>query len=91
MGAGTQHRLVFVDRLLATLVHLRQGATHDMLACWFDVDRLASANLHGGTVGQELDQPEAEHVCHARPGPVQRLRNAKGTPRTLRTRRCLDR
>lgn len=28
-----------VDRLLATLVHLRHGATHDVLACWFGVDR----------------------------------------------------
>ncbi|XHM65318.1 transposase family protein [Streptomyces nigra] len=39
MGAGAKHRLVFVDRLLATLVHLRHGATHDVLACWFGVDR----------------------------------------------------
>ncbi|MEU3863001.1 transposase family protein [Streptomyces sp. NPDC028722] len=38
-GAGAKHRLVFVDRLLATLVHLRHGATHDVLACWFGVDR----------------------------------------------------
>lgn len=36
---GAKHRLVFIDRLLATLVHLRHGATHDVLACWFDVDR----------------------------------------------------
>ncbi|MER6559271.1 transposase family protein [Streptomyces sp. NPDC001027] len=27
------------DRLLATLVHLRHGTTHDVLACWFGVDR----------------------------------------------------
>ncbi|WP_160145139.1 helix-turn-helix domain-containing protein [Actinacidiphila yanglinensis] len=39
MGAGAKHKLVFVDRLLATLVHLRHGATHDVLACWFGVDR----------------------------------------------------
>ncbi|MFG2841553.1 transposase family protein [Streptomyces zaomyceticus] len=39
VGAGAKHRLVFVDRLLATLVHLRHGVTHDVLACWFDVDR----------------------------------------------------
>ncbi|MFH8394375.1 transposase family protein [Streptomyces sp. NPDC018036] len=38
-GAGAKHKLVFVDRLLATLVHLRHGATHHVLACWFDVDR----------------------------------------------------
>ncbi|MFF3750338.1 transposase family protein [Streptomyces sp. NPDC002018] len=39
VGAGARHKLVFVDRLLATLVHLRHGATHDVLACWFSVDR----------------------------------------------------
>ncbi|MFD8125419.1 transposase family protein [Streptomyces albidoflavus] len=39
VGAGAKHKLVFVDRLLATLVHLRHGATHDVLACWFGVDR----------------------------------------------------
>jgi hypothetical protein len=39
VGAGAKHRLVFVDRLLATLVHLRHGVTHDVLACWFQVDR----------------------------------------------------
>ncbi|WP_308311726.1 transposase family protein [Streptomyces sp. ISL-111] len=39
VGAGAKHRMVFVDRLLATLVHLRHGVTHDVLACWFGVDR----------------------------------------------------
>ncbi|WP_158073264.1 helix-turn-helix domain-containing protein [Streptomyces sp. CB02130] len=39
MGVGAKHRLVFVDRLLATLVHLRHGGTHDVLASWFGVDR----------------------------------------------------
>ncbi|MET9193898.1 transposase family protein [Streptomyces olivaceus] len=39
VGAGAKYKLVFVDRLLATLVHLRHGATHDVLACWFGVDR----------------------------------------------------
>ena len=39
VGAGAKHRLVFVDRLLATLVHLRHGVTHDVLACWFEVER----------------------------------------------------
>ncbi|MFB7345105.1 hypothetical protein [Streptomyces hydrogenans] len=33
VGAGAKHRLVFVDRLRATLVHLRHGVTHDALAC----------------------------------------------------------
>jgi len=39
VGAGARHRLVFVDRLLTTLVHLRHGVTHDVLACWFGVSR----------------------------------------------------
>ncbi|MGW1409768.1 helix-turn-helix domain-containing protein [Streptomyces sp. NPDC002403] len=30
---------MFVDRLLATLVHLCHGTTHDVLACCFGVDR----------------------------------------------------
>ena len=39
IGAGAPHRLVFFDRLLATLVHLRHGVTHDMLAFWFGMSR----------------------------------------------------
>ncbi|MGW2588229.1 helix-turn-helix domain-containing protein [Streptomyces virginiae] len=39
VGAGAKHRLVFIDRLLATLVHLRHSVTHDVPACWFGVDR----------------------------------------------------
>ncbi|MFC8495078.1 transposase family protein [Streptomyces sp. NPDC057235] len=39
VGAGAKRRLMFIDRLLAALVHLRHGATHDVLACWFGVDR----------------------------------------------------
>ena len=39
MGAGARHRLVFLDRLPATLVHLRHGVTHDVLACWLGVSR----------------------------------------------------
>src|SRR3712207_319536 len=39
IGAGAPHRLVFLDRLLATLVHLRHGVTHDVLACRFEVSR----------------------------------------------------
>ncbi|MFE9399883.1 transposase family protein [Streptomyces flavidovirens] len=31
---------MFVDRLLAALVHLRHGATHGVLACWFGVVRV---------------------------------------------------
>ncbi len=48
VGAGARHRLVFVDRLLATtLVHLRHGVTHDVLACWFGVSRSAVTRAIG--------------------------------------------
>ncbi|MFJ4483560.1 transposase family protein [Streptomyces longwoodensis] len=47
VGAGAKHRLVFVDRLLASLVHLRHGATHDVLACWLDVDRSTITRAFG--------------------------------------------
>ncbi|MFB0615031.1 transposase family protein [Streptomyces sp. AGS-58] len=38
VGAGAKHRMAFVDRLLAKLVHLRRGTEHGVLACWFGVD-----------------------------------------------------
>ncbi|MEU1515118.1 transposase family protein [Streptomyces sp. NPDC005811] len=41
VGAGVKHKFVYVDRLLVTLVNLRHGTTHDVLACWFGVDRAA--------------------------------------------------
>lgn len=47
VGAGAKHRLVFVDRLLATLVHLRHATTHDVLACWFGVDRFTITRAIG--------------------------------------------
>ncbi len=39
VGAGAPYRLVVIDRLLTTLLHLRHGVTHDVLACWFGVSR----------------------------------------------------
>ncbi|MFF5393178.1 transposase family protein [Streptomyces sp. NPDC013012] len=38
-GAGARHRLVFVDRLVATLIHLRHDLPHAVLALLYDVDR----------------------------------------------------
>src|SRR4051812_36891439 len=38
-GAGRKPRLVFVDRLLVTLVHLRLGLPHTALAELYGVDR----------------------------------------------------
>ncbi|MFG3287531.1 transposase family protein [Streptomyces sp. NPDC048179] len=47
VGAGAKHKFVFVDRLLATLVSLSHGTTHDALACWFGVDRSTSTRAIG--------------------------------------------
>ena len=47
VGAGARYRLVFADRLLVTLVHLRHGTTHDVLACWFGVHRRAIGKSAG--------------------------------------------
>jgi hypothetical protein len=62
VGAGAKHRLVFIDRLLATLVHLRHGVTHDVLACWFGVDRSTITRAVG-----EVRPLLAERGCTVRP------------------------
>ncbi|MGW3463227.1 transposase family protein [Streptomyces olivaceoviridis] len=43
-GAGPKQRLVFVDRLLVTLVHLRLGLPHAALAELYGVDRSTVSN-----------------------------------------------
>ncbi|MFJ5731535.1 transposase family protein [Streptomyces paradoxus] len=63
IGAGAKHRLVFVDRLLATLVHLRHGATHDVLAFWFGADRSTITRAVG-----EVRPLLAEQGCTVSPG-----------------------
>ncbi|AVV47761.1 transposase [Streptomyces sp. P3] len=55
--------MVFVDRLLATLVHLRHGVTHDVLACWFAVDRSTITRAIG-----ELRPLLAARGCTVAPG-----------------------
>ncbi|MFF2384537.1 transposase family protein [Streptomyces sp. NPDC058108] len=62
VGGGPKHQLVFVDRLLATLVHPRHGATHDVLACWFSVDRSTITRAIG-----EVRPLLAERGCTVRP------------------------
>lgn len=63
VGPGAKHRLVFVDRFLATLVHLRRGATHHVLACWFEVDRSTITRAVG-----EIRPLLAERGCTISPG-----------------------
>ncbi|MGY0489147.1 transposase family protein [Streptomyces sp. WG-D5] len=60
---GARHKLVFVERLLATLVHLRHGVTHDVLACWFGVDRSTITRAIG-----EVRPLLAERGCAVGPG-----------------------
>ena len=62
VGAGARHRLVFV-RLLATLVHLRHGVTHDVLACWFGVSRSTITRAVG-----EVRRLLAERGCTVEDG-----------------------
>ncbi|WP_406065789.1 transposase [Streptomyces sp. NBC_01077] len=62
VGAGAKYRLVFVDRLLVTLVHLRHGSTHDVLACWFGVDRSTITRAIG-----EMRPLLAERGCTVSP------------------------
>ncbi|WP_307842235.1 transposase family protein [Streptomyces sp. RK75] len=52
-----------VDRLLATLVLLRHGVTHDVLARWFDVDRSTITRAIG-----EVRPLLAERGCTVGPG-----------------------
>ncbi|MGA4960361.1 helix-turn-helix domain-containing protein [Streptomyces lavendulocolor] len=46
----------------ATLVHLRHGATHDVLACWFGVDRSTITRAIG-----EIRPLLAERGCSISP------------------------
>ncbi|MFI6012146.1 transposase family protein [Streptomyces sp. NPDC051243] len=63
VGAGAKHKFVFVDRLLATLVSLRHGTTHDVLACWFGVDRSTITRAIG-----EVRPLLARRGCTVAPG-----------------------
>ncbi|MFI2359138.1 transposase family protein [Streptomyces anulatus] len=63
VGTGAKHQSFFIDRLLATLVHLRHGAAHDLLACWFGVDRSMIIRDVG-----EVRPLLAQRGCTAAPG-----------------------
>ncbi|MFJ7242702.1 transposase family protein [Streptomyces olivaceus] len=82
MSADSKHQLIFVDRLLATLVHLRHGITHDVLACWFGVDRSTITRAVGevrpsGRAVRDVRSPQSDR------GPDWRGRS----PRSGRSRR----
>ncbi|MFE2232273.1 transposase family protein [Streptomyces sp. NPDC059442] len=90
-----KHRLVFIDRLLATLFHLPHGATHDVPACWFSVDRSTVTRAIGGhpprrsrriqTSRRDRSSPPEAHPLGSRHGgsarPVRRGVSRRGTSR----------
>ncbi|MFE0508881.1 transposase family protein [Streptomyces sp. NPDC058964] len=83
VGAGARAGFVFVDGPPATLVNLRHGTTHDVLACWFGVDRSTVTRAVGG-----VRPLLAEPGCTVAPGMADalapagaRLRDAARRPR----------
>lgn len=68
-GAGVRHRLVFVDRLVATLIHLRHDLPHAALGLLFRVDRSTITRAIG-----EIRGLLAERGCAVPDRPGLRLR-----------------
>ncbi|WP_385625546.1 transposase (plasmid) [Streptomyces sp. P8-A8] len=68
-GAGARHRLVFVDRLVATLIHLRHDLPHAALGLLFGVDRSTITRAIG-----EIRGLLAERGCAVPNRPGLRLR-----------------
>ncbi|MFJ9197015.1 helix-turn-helix domain-containing protein [Streptomyces flaveolus] len=62
-GAGPKYELVFTDRLLAALVHLRTGLTHEALGVIYEVGSC--------TIGRAISEIRpllAERGAPAQPG-----------------------
>ncbi|WP_190160985.1 transposase family protein [Streptomyces litmocidini] len=68
-GAGARHRLVFVDRLVITLIHLRHDLPHSVLALLSGVDRTTVTRAIG-----EIRGILAERGCAVPDRPGLRLR-----------------
>ncbi|WP_371095390.1 transposase family protein [Streptomyces sanglieri] len=68
-GAGARHRPVFVDRLVATLIHLRHDLPHAALGLLFGVDRSTVTRAIG-----EIRGLLAERGCAVPDRPGLRLR-----------------
>ncbi|MEU9060148.1 hypothetical protein AB0D13_15155 [Streptomyces sp. NPDC048430] len=65
-GAGARHQLVFVGRLVATLIHLRHDLPHAVLGLLFGVDRqgrtpwtdaLRPGRIHDATAARSEGPP----------------------------------
>ncbi|MFD9420739.1 transposase family protein [Streptomyces goshikiensis] len=68
-GAGARHRLVFADRLVATLIHMRHDLPHTALGLLFGVDRSTVTRAIG-----EIRGLLAERGCAVPDRPGLRLR-----------------
>ncbi|MBD0711133.1 helix-turn-helix domain-containing protein [Streptomyces sp. CBMA291] len=69
---------MFIDRLLATLFPLLHGVTHDVLACWFGVNRSTITRAIG-----EVRLLLAGRGCRAAVTRAPRaIRTARGPPAT---------
>ncbi|MFH9133940.1 transposase family protein [Streptomyces sp. NPDC017524] len=68
-GAGARHQLVFVDRLVATLIHLRHDLPHSVLGLSFSVNRSTITRAV-----QEIRALLAERGCAVPDRPGLRLR-----------------
>ncbi|CAL9656717.1 hypothetical protein SUDANB150_06788 [Streptomyces sp. enrichment culture] len=68
-GAGARHQPVFVDRLVATLIHLRHNQPHSVLGLLFGVDRSTITRAI-----TETRPPLAERGCAVPDRPGLRLR-----------------
>lgn len=69
VGAGARHRLVFIDRLVATLIHLCHDLPHAALGLLFGVDRSTITRAIG-----EIGGLLAERGCAVPDRPGLRLR-----------------
>ncbi|MCZ9352526.1 transposase [Streptomyces mutabilis] len=68
-GAGARHQLVFIDRLVATLIHLRHDLPHSVLGLLFGIDRSTIPRAIG-----EIRRLLAERGCAVPHQPDLRLR-----------------
>lgn len=71
-GAGARHRLVFVDRLVVTLIHLRHDLPHAVLGLLFGVDRSTVTRAVG-----QIRTLLAERGCAVPDRPGIRLRTVE--------------
>nr|WP_204366926.1 transposase family protein [Nocardiopsis ganjiahuensis] len=71
-GAGARHRLVFTDRLVVTLIHLRHDLPHAVLGLLFGVDRSTVTRAVG-----QIRALLAERGCAVPDRPGIRLRTVE--------------